>query len=69
MATRKSAGKKVAADEPTEAQKLASEPPKPNAATREADKIEEAPHVFRVDLGQSLPTPPIRTATDNERKR
>jgi hypothetical protein len=65
MATRKS--KK--ADAPTEAQVLAAEPPKPNAATREADKLEEGQHVFRVDLGQALPTPPIRTATDNESKK
>ena len=39
--------------------------PTPTAASREADKQERAP-TFRVDLGEALPTPPLRTATDNE---
>ena len=65
MATRKSAGKKVIDATPDAA---VAEAPKPNAATREMDKLEEGQHVFRVDLGQGLPTPPIRTATDNDRK-
>jgi hypothetical protein len=58
MASKKTAAKTVAADEPIV--------PKPTAASREADKIEPAP-VFRVDLGESLPTPPIPTATDNKK--
>lgn len=41
--------------------------PIPTKASREADKQEPAP-VFRVDLGEALPTPPLRTATDNEKK-
>lgn len=61
MATRrKAAAKSAAQDEAT-----VVEGPKPTAASKEKDK-EEQPHVFRVDLGESLPTPPIRTATDNE---
>lgn len=34
-------------------------------ASREKDK-EEGPVVARVDLGESIPTRPIPTATDNE---
>lgn len=45
--------------------KKGSEAPKQTAASKEKDKEEESP-VFRVDLGESLPTPPIPTATDNE---
>lgn len=40
--------------------------PKPTAASREKDK-EAASPVFRVDLGESLPTPPIPTATDHKK--
>ena len=59
MAARSRAKKAAAVTaDPTEA-------PKPTAATREADK-EEKPHVFRVDLGQSLPTPRFKTATDKK---
>ena len=39
------------------------EAPKPTAAAREKDK-EEQPPVFRVDLGESIPTPPLKTVTD-----
>jgi hypothetical protein len=61
MASRKKAGAKSAAQDETQ------EPivPIPTKASREADKQEPAP-VFRVDLGEALPTRPIRTATDNE---
>ena len=55
MPARKRAAKKVEA----------AEAPKPTAATREADKAEQ-PHVYRVDLGQSLPTPRFKTATDKK---
>jgi hypothetical protein len=44
---------------------VAPEAPKPTAASKEKDK-EEQPHTVRVDLGESLPTPPIKTATDND---
>lgn len=54
---KKPAAKTAAQDEPIV--------PIPTKASREADKQEPAP-VFRVDLGEALPTPPIRTATDNE---
>jgi hypothetical protein len=65
MATRKNARKQAAAaDAPAEAVV-----PQSTAASREMDKLEENKPVFRVDLGQALPTPPLRTATDNEGKR
>jgi hypothetical protein len=60
MAARKKAGKEAS----SEAEAVAAVP-KPTAAGREKDK-EEQPHVFRVDLGEALPTPPIRTATDKK---
>jgi hypothetical protein len=65
MATRKRAAKNAAVIDATPDAVV----PQPNAATREADKLEEKPPTFRVDLGQGLPTPPFRTATDNERKK
>ena len=60
MAARKRAAAKQA--------EVVNEPvvPQPNAATREADKLEEKAPTFRVDLGQGLPTPPIKTATDKK---
>ena len=61
MASRKKAAPKEAASQAAAATAV----PTPTAAAREKDK-EEQPHVFRVDLGQSLPTPPIRTATDKK---
>lgn len=39
--------------------------PKHPAAAKEKDQ-EEPSSVVRVDLGESLPTPKIPTATDNE---
>lgn len=40
---------------------------KQTAAAKEKDQDQdEQPHALRVDLGESLPTPPIPTATDNE---
>ena len=63
MGARKRAAKAAAPE--------AGEPvvPQPTPASREMDKIAEDKPVFRVDLGQGLPTPPLRTATDNERKK
>ena len=65
MAVKKTAAKKAASSDAAAAEPIV---PTPTAAAREADKVEPAP-VFRVDLGEALPTPPIRTATDNERKK
>lgn len=45
--------------------KAAPEAPKATAASRAKD-AEEQPDTFRVDLGESIPTPKIPTATDNE---
>ena len=63
MATRKNARTNAAAEDAAQA----GEAPKPTAASKEMEKLEEGKHVFRVDLGQALPTPPIRTATDNDK--
>jgi hypothetical protein len=60
MAKKSTAAKSAAKDE-------TPEPivPIPTKASREADKQAPAP-VFRVDLGEALPTPPLKTATDHE---
>lgn len=46
----------------------AKAPTAPKAPTNAAKAMgtDEQPHTVRVDLGESLPTPPIKTATDNE---
>lgn len=49
------AKKKGLSDEPKEA--------KPSKAALEKDK-EEGPKVYRADLGESIPTPLLKTATD-----
>jgi hypothetical protein len=65
MASKKGTAAKVVS---TDTAPALVEGPKPTAATKELDK--EAPqHVFRVDMGQAIETPPIRTATDNETKK
>ena len=60
MAAKRRAAKKSA----TAAEPMAVEPT-PTAASREKDREEKVP-TFRVDLGESVPTAPIRTATDSE---
>lgn len=47
------------------ASKKAAEAPKATAASKAKD-AEEKPNEYRVDLGESIPTPRIPTATDNE---
>lgn len=64
MAAKKTGSKKASKSE-TSAAPLTTEDIPKTAASKEKDKEEKAP-TFRVDLGESLPTPPIRTATDND---
>jgi len=43
----------------------AAKAPKPTTAALEKDK-EPKPAVYRADLGESIPTPPVKTATDTK---
>lgn len=31
-----------------------------------AEPLQSAPHIYRADQGEGLPTPPLKTATDSE---
>lgn len=53
------AAAKAAEDEKAANAKAAKESAKETAATKE-------PHVYRTDLGEGIPTPPIKTATDKK---
>ena len=55
------AAAKAAEDQKAAASKTATEPARDPGKTEESDQ----PRAFRVDRGESIPTPPIKTATDN----